>query len=103
MFKEKFNRYIGNITTQINLFDVEQIRKFFTFMKLGKSSGMDGITLEHLIHSQYYVFVMNTCLWNLMILFVCVPPEFGNGLTYPILKIQTYKKLLTTNNFRGIE
>ena len=102
VFEEKFNDYIGNILTTKNLFDVEQITKIISFMKLGKSPGIDGITLEHLIHSHYYVFVMITFLCNLMIISGYVPNEFGCGLTYPIPKIPTYKKLLTTSDFRGI-
>ena len=102
VFEEKLNDYIGNILTTKNLFDVEQITKLITFMKLGKSPGIDGITLEHLIHSHYYVFVMITFLCNLMTISGYVPNEFGCGLTYPIPKTPTYKKLLTTSDFRGI-
>jgi len=73
-------------------------------MKLGKAAGLDGLSIEHLRYCSISLPCILAKLFNLMLFVGCVPREFGQSFTVPILKnnLSVYSKSITVEDFRGI-
>ena len=96
--------YVGSPFIDDYLFDVELVEKIIGDMKRGKAAGLDGLTVEHLIHCHPVLLCILSRLFNLFIYYSHVPPAFGQSYTVPLLKSSSnsYSKNLTANDFRGI-
>ena len=69
---------------------------------MGKASGFDDLSAEHLIHCHQSGLLCITYLCNLMLLTGYVPAQFGTGVTHPIPKSNVGNKNLNFDDFRGI-
>ena len=85
-----------------NFFTVELVGTVISNLKTGKAAGLDGIVVEHLLHSHPSAVLLVTYLCNLILLTGHVPSEFGMGLTFPILKGHGGKRTVGFDDFRGI-
>ena len=82
-------------------FSVEQVSRSMLNLKLGKASGPDELSAEHLIHSHPSLVIHICLLFRGIATHGYVPNDFGAGIIIPLLK----DKLGDVNdvgNYRGI-
>ena len=96
--------YVGAPLDKHYHFDVELIEDLLYKMKRGKAAGLDGLTVEHVIHSHPIVLVVLSKLFNLCVSVGYVPKSFGLSYTVPIVKgsVNTSSRNLNVGDFRGI-
>ena len=80
---------VRNNHALIDSVNVELVDKVARSLKLGKASGPDGLSAEHLIHAHPKLVVMLSQLFRSMLLHEFVPTNFGKGLVIPLVKDKT--------------
>ena len=102
-FLDHFREYSGNFFS-VDKYHVNNEIIGLSIAKLssGKSAGCDGLTSEHLTNCHPVLFSMLAKLFNLMLLFSHVPPDFGRGITIPIPKNDSKRGTHPISSFRGI-
>ena len=72
-------------------------------IKVGKAAGLDSLTAEHLKYSHPALATVLAKLFNIMLIFGCLPFAFGRSYTVPLSKGgHAIGKSLTVEDFRGI-
>ena len=71
-------------------------------LKRGKAAGLDGITVEHVLHCHPVIYTLLSKLFNLLLKYGFVPNEFGRSYTVPLPKCNVISKVMSTDDFRGI-
>ena len=71
------------------IFNVELIDKCIRKLKLGKASGPDELSADHLVHAHPSLVVHLCLLFRSMILHDFVQNNFGLGLVMPLIKDKT--------------
>jgi len=92
------------LTHNINvdcLINVESVDKCIHELKLGKASGPDGLSAEHLLHAHPYLVVLLTAMFRGMVCHGYVPEAFGNGIIIPLVK-NKMEDLSSVGNYRAI-
>lgn len=85
----------------IDSVNVELVDKTIRSLKLGKASGPDALSAEHLIHAHPKLTIMLAQLFRSMLLHEFVPTNFGKGVVIPLVKDKN-GDLSNVNNYRGI-
>ena len=83
-------------------FDAELIDIIVHKMKRGKAAGLDGITVEHVLHSHPAIYTLLSKLFNLLLKHGFVPDSFGLSYTVPLPKCNSVTKAMSTDDYRGI-
>ena len=96
--------YVGCVRSDEFLLSIERVDKAISKLKLGKSSGLDNITAEHIVYAHPIIVQIFQLLFNLLIKYEYVPNDFGINITVPILKSDTGRLCNTDScdNYRGI-
>ena len=92
------------LTHNINvdcLINVESVDKCIHELKLGKASGPDGLSAEHLLHAHPYLVVLLIAMFRGMVCHGYVPEAFGNGIIIPLVK-NKMEDLSSVGNYRAI-
>jgi hypothetical protein len=84
-----------------SLFTVELVDKCIRKLKLGKASGPDELSAEHLLNAHPIVVVHLCLLFRDMALHSYVPDELGKGTIIPLIK-DKLGNINDINNYRGI-
>ena len=72
-------------------------------LKDGKAAGLDSLTAEHLKYSHPALATVLAKLFNIMLIFGCLPSAIGRSYTVPLSKGgHAIGKSLTVEDFRGI-
>jgi len=82
--------------------DAELVDIVVHHLKRGKAAGLDGITVEHVLHCHPVIYTLLSKLFNLLIKYGFVPNEFGRSYTVPLPKCNVISKVMSTDDFRGI-
>ena len=80
---------------------VSDVDRTIRNMKLGKSPGVDGVEVEHLIYSHPILVILLTLLFNALLRHSYVPTDFTLGIIIPILK-NNDSDSTCASNYRGI-
>ena len=99
--KEKIISYKGASRDNINV-DINTLSSIVDTMKIGKSPGSDGLTIEHFKYAHPCVLLFIKYLFELMLGEGCVPDDFGKGVTVPIPKDKNKIGSLSSDDFRAI-
>jgi len=94
--------YCGSSHSEQYDFDCELIDNIVHNMKHGKASGLDGLTVEHLLHCHPVIYSLLSEIFNLFIKYGFVPDEFGRSYTVPLPKGNSVNKAMAVDDFRGI-
>jgi len=78
------------------------VNKMVYQLALGKATGIDKLTVEHIKNCHPIIIVVLTKLFNLMQRCDYVSDAFGVGLTVPIPKRDAPKNSGSTKDYRGI-
>ncbi len=100
-FLQDFKVYNGGLVDNSH-FSVELIDDVVSRMNKGKAAGLDGLTIEHIVHSHPIIYIILKELFYLMLVYGVVPDAFGRGLTIPLPKLGHIKSVMELENFRGI-
>jgi len=92
---------MDNVCSSYVYVNVEIVETCIRNLKRGKAAGLDGLTAEHIIYSHPIVAVLQTLLFNIMLIHGVVPDAFGIGIVIPLLKNVDGNKT-STDNYRGI-
>jgi len=84
-----------------DVFSIADIEHALQCLKSGKSSGIDGITKEHLTYSHPAVVIHLQFLFNCILMHGCVPDQFGVGVVVPLIK-DSLGDVNSSANYRGI-
>lgn len=98
-FDEIYATYIAG-SSDINI-DAEDVDLAVNKVKRGKAAGMDGLTIEHILHAHPVVIYCLSYLFNHMLHFGYVPNNFGCGIMIPLLK-STDSDSTKCENYRGL-
>ena len=82
-------------------FTEDDIEKAFKKINKGKAPGLDGVTIEHLLHSGYTMIRVMTLFYNHIIRIEYIPDIFRTGVQVPLYKWKNTCDL-DPNNYRGI-
>jgi exonuclease III len=107
--KKEFNQlllsnYNSHTVSQqelLTFFSVEQIDRCIRSLKLGKASGPDDLSAEHLLHAHPSLVVHLRLLFCGLATHCYVPDDFGSGIIIPLLK-DKLGKINDLGNYRGI-
>jgi hypothetical protein len=80
---------------------VELVDKCLRKLKLGKASGPDNLSAEHLLNAHPSLIIHICLLFRGIALHGYVPNDFGNGIIIPLLK-DKLGDINDVNNYRGI-
>jgi hypothetical protein len=94
--------YCGTPHSRQYEFDVELVDRIVHDMKHGKAAGIDGLTVEHLLHSHPVIFNLLSTIFNMFIKHGFVPDDFGRSYTVPLPKGNSVNKAMSVDDFRGI-
>ena len=70
-------------------------------LKLGKASGRDGLSAEHLANAHPMLTLQLCVLFRSMANHCTVPDDFGKGIVIPLLK-EKLGNVNDVDNYRGI-
>ena len=70
-------------------------------LKLGKASGPDGLSAEHIVKAHPVIIIHLCLLYRSMIKHCIVPDDFGKGIIVPLIK-DNLGNPNDVNNYRGI-
>jgi hypothetical protein len=101
-YENKRPTYSGAPHSKNLEFDAELVDIIVRDMKHGKAAGLDGLTVEHLLHCHPVIFSLLGQIFNLMIKHGFVPDEFGRSYTVPLPKGNSVNKAMSVDDFRGI-
>ena len=87
-----------NTTTAIS---VELVDSCVRKLKLGKASGPDGLSAEHIVKAHPVIIIHLCLLYRSMIKHCIVPDDFGKGIIVPLIK-DNLGNPNDVNNYRGI-
>ena len=99
---EKLQHYVGREWNTKSCFNAEIVALPLDKMKTGKSSGIDNLTLEHILNCHPIIFTILSNLFNAMLELSYVPSDFGSGITIPIPKSDDIRGPQKIELFRGI-
>jgi hypothetical protein len=106
--KDFFKLLYDNSMTRIvsptelhSFFSVEQISRCMHNLKLGKASGPDELSAEHLLHSHPSLVIHLCLLFRGIATHGYVPKDFGAGIIIPLLK-DKLGDVNNVGNYRGI-
>ena len=94
--------YCGSPNLDNYNIDAELVDIVVHHLKRGKAAGLDGITVEHILHCHPVIYTLLSKLFNLLLKYGFVPNEFGRSYTVPLPKCIVINKVLSTDDFRGI-
>src|SRR2546425_6335850 len=94
------NRSVSQSELQ-SFFSVEQIDRCIRSLKLGKASGPDELSAEHLLYAHPSLVVHLRLLFCGLATHCYVPHNFGSGIIIPLLK-DKLGKVNDLGNYRGI-
>ena len=95
--------YCGLPCTDEQVVDAALVDTIIRSLKDGKAAGLDSLTAEHLKYSHSALATVLAKLFNIMLIFGCLPSAFGRSYTVPLLKRgHPIGKSLTVEDFRGI-
>ena len=103
--KEKFNsKFVNYHIAKGVCYEVEPItiEKIILNLAKNKTSGIDGLTAEHFIHSNRCIIAILTYLFNLMMHYEVVPSAFGESISFQIPKNSKSALSRNSNDYRGI-
>lgn len=103
--KEKFDSKFRNYRIAKGVcYDIEptSIKHIIINLAKNKSSGIDGLTAEHFIHSNNCIVSILTYLFNIMMHYEVVPSAFGESLSFQIPKNSKSALSRISNDYRGI-
>ena len=102
-FAEMYKNYTGgDFMGHCDLITIEEIEHIICSLKVGKATGRDNISAEHILYAHPVVWSILVCLFNLMWHFAHTPVEFGQGITIPIPKSSFEKKYLNLMILEGL-
>jgi len=81
-------RYCGHPVTDNDLFDTEMICRIISNMKRGKASGIDDLSVKHLLYSHPALPAVISKLFKLIFDCSYVPGGFKQNYIEPIPKIR---------------
>ena len=96
----RLSDYAGDQVSSQPPVDVEMLDSIISKLHLGKASGIDKLSAEHLRYSHPIVTSILVKLFNLMINCGYVPSGFEKGLTIPIPKCESSKTTDRVDNYR---
>ena len=107
--KKEFSDLCDNIeqfapdcdNTDIQHIDVELVDKCLRDLKVGKASGPDGLSVEHLVHAHPKLIILFKALFRSIALHCYVPAEFGKGIIVPLIKNKC-GDASSSDNYRAI-
>jgi len=85
-FMSVIKEHDGNATNISNDITVEFVDKCIQRLHVGKASGPDDLSSEHLKYTHPLVVVQLCHLFRIMVIHGLVPDNFGNGIIVPLLK-----------------
>ena len=95
--------YCGLPCTDEQVVDAALVDKIIRTLKDGKAAGLDSPPAEHLKYSHPALSTVLAKLFNIMLIFDCLPSAFGRNYTVPLQKGgHAIGKCLTVEDFRGI-
>ena len=95
--------YCGLPCTDEQVVDAALVDKIIRLLKDGKAAGLDSLTAEHLKYSHPALATVLAKLFNIKLIFGCLPSAFGRSYAVPLPKGgHAIGKCLTVENFRGI-
>jgi len=100
-FEKQMLTYKGATKNPI-LFDINKLAMVVDSMKVGKSPGFDGVTIEHFKFAHPCVLLCLKYLFDLILFSGFVPDDFARGITVPIPKEKNKLGNLTSDDFRAI-
>jgi len=100
-FKEACSEYKDKVYEPLFI-DIDIISRVVMNLELGKPSGFDGITIEHLKFAHPCVLSILKVLFNLILEEHFVPNDFGREITIPIPKDRNKTLNLFYDDCRGI-
>jgi len=95
---EEHNSNATNISNDIT---VELVDKCIQRLHVGKASGPDDLSSEHLKYAHPLLVVQLCSLFRTMVIHGFVPDKFGNGVIIPLLKDKT-GNVNSLDNYRAI-
>ena len=101
-FQQRLAKYKGHYITYDHSVDVNLVNGIINLLDLGKASGLDDLSAEHL---KYGHPILAASLHKLFVIFtMCdyVPDAFGKGIIIPIPKQDTKGASTSVGDFRGI-
>ena len=95
--------YIGLPCTDEQVVVAALFDKIIRSLKDGKAAGLDSLTAEHLKYSHPALATVLAKLFNIMLIFGCLPFAVGRSYTVPSPKgDHAIGKSMTVEDFRGI-
>jgi len=88
-FMSAIEDHNDNATNISNDITVELVDKCIHRLHVGKASGPDDLSSEHLKYAHPLVVVQLCSLFRTMVIHGLVPDNFGNGIIIPLLKDKT--------------
>lgn len=99
---DRMASYIGDLPCDIEKIDVKMIDDIVTKLHMGKAMDVDQLSAEHIKFCHPILISILVKLFRLMFICEYIPDAFGSGLTVPIPKHDSVRKLVSTEDFRGI-
>jgi len=100
-FMSVIEEHDDNATNISNDITVELVDKCIQRLHVGKASGPDDLSSEHLKYAHPLVVVQLCSLFRTMVIHGLVPDNFGNGIIIPLLKDKT-GDINSLDNYRAI-
>ena len=75
--------YCGLPCTDEQVVDAALVDKIIRSLKDGRAAGLDSLTAEHLKYSHPALATVLAKLFNIMLIFGCLPSAFGRSYTVP--------------------
>ena len=98
-----YSKYANSRARMSRLLMPRLLTKFIRLLKDGKAAGLNSLTAEHLKYSHPALATVLAKLFNIMLIFGCLPSAFGRSYTVPLPKSgHAIGKCLTVEDFRGI-
>ena len=95
--------YCGLPCTDEQVVDAALVDKMICSLKDGKAAGLDSLTAEYLKYSHPALATVLAKLFNIILIFGCLPSAFGRSYTLSLPKGgHAIGKCLTVEDFRGI-
>ena len=102
-FANLHQNYCGLSCTDEQVVDAALVDKIIRSLKDGKAAGLDSLTAEHLKYSHPALATVLAKLFNIMLIFGCLPAAFRRSYTVPLPKGgHAIGKCLTVEDFRSI-
>lgn len=99
-FHAAFSSYTGSQFDSM-FFDISVIEVACSKLTLGKATGLDGISSEHILYAHPILLACFVKLFNLFLSAGYVPKAFGSGIIIPLLKDSNLDNTVC-DNYRGL-